>query len=139
MKLLSTLLASITRWFARRRSAAEIVLVLLAVFVGLSSGIGVWLFKQMIDLFQHLAFGVLLPGLRPLGRWSVALLPALGGLLVGGLAHRFIGPERHHGVAGIIESVALAGGRLPFARLPFKAVAAALSIGSGASVGIGCT
>ncbi|MER3457967.1 MAG: hypothetical protein C4309_04405, partial [Chloroflexota bacterium] len=48
--------------------------------------------------------------------------------------HFLIGEERHHGVAGIMEAVALAGGRLRYRRVPVKAVAAALAIGSGASV-----
>ncbi len=59
----------------------------------------------------------------------------LGGLVVGLVVHYFIGEERHHGVAGIMEAVALGGGRLRYRRVPAKAVAAALSIGSGASVG----
>jgi len=34
-----------------------------------------------------------------------------------------------------MEAVALAGGRLPYGRMPFKALASALSLGAGASVG----
>jgi CIC family chloride channel protein len=71
---------------------------------------------------------------------AAALLPAwlppvAGGLVVGLLARALIGPERHQGVAGVMEAVALAGGRLRYWRMPQKAVAAAVSIGSGASVG----
>jgi CIC family chloride channel protein len=106
-----------------------------AVLVGLTSGIGVWLFKRLIDRVHLAAFGGLGPMLAPLGGWTVMLLPALGGLIVGLMLYFFIGEERHHGVAGIMEAVALAGGRLRYRRIPAKAVAAALSIGSGASVG----
>jgi CIC family chloride channel protein len=74
-------------------------------------------------------------GLSQWGGWTVALVPVVGGLVVGLLVFYFIGEERHHGVAGIMESVALAGGRLRFNRIPAKTLAAAISIGAGASVG----
>lgn len=113
----------------------SLVLGALALLVGLTSAAGVWLFKWLIDLFNRLAFVNLAAALRPLGGWVVLLLPVLGGLVVGLIVHFFIGEERHHGVAGIMESAALAGGRLRYKRLPAKAVAAAISIGCGASVG----
>ncbi len=104
------------------------------MFVGLSTALGVALFKLLINLFAQ-AFGWLAALAAPLGPLAFVLLPVLGGLLVGLIAHYWIGPERHHGVAGIIESVALAGGRLRYWRVPAKVLGSALSIGSGASVG----
>ena len=112
-----------------------VVLVGLALVVGLLSGIGVLAFKTLIDIVTEFAFGKVVPALAHWGTWTIALLPVGGGLVVGLLLHFFIGEERHHGVAGIMEAVALAGGRLRYQRIPAKAVAAAISIGSGASVG----
>lgn len=103
------------------------LLALLAIVVALATGGGVWLFKQMIGWAQA--------GSDVLGAWGVVLAPVVGGLVVGVIARAWIGPERHHGVAGVMEAVALGGGRLRFWRMPQKAVAAAVSIGSGASVG----
>ena len=57
------------------------------------------------------------------------LAPVAGGLLVGLIVHYFIGVERYHGVAGIIESVALSGGRLRYWRVSAKTIASAISIG----------
>lgn len=65
----------------------------------------------------------------------IFFIPVLGGLAVGLISHFFIGKERYVGIAGIMESVALGGGRLPYRKIPTKTVAAALSLGSGASVG----
>ena len=113
----------------------SVVLVGIALLVGLTTGIGVWLFKRLIDLLHLTAFDGLGMALNPFGGWTVALLPILGGLGVGLIVHFFVGEERHFGVAGVMEAAALAGGRLRYRRLPAKAVAAALSIGSGASVG----
>lgn len=100
-----------------------------ALAVGLLSGFGVWLFKLLIELI-HNAANVWLGG-----SWLVVLIPVIGGLVVGLLMFFFVGEERYHGVAGIIEAVALAGGRLRYLRMPIKTIASAISIGSGAAVG----
>lgn len=107
----------------------------MALFLGLATAFGVWLFKSLIDWTHALAFDQVGAYLARFGGWTVFILPVIGGLIVGLLMYFFVGPERHHGVAGIMEAVALAGGRLRYWRVPVKAVAAALSIGSGASVG----
>lgn len=125
----------IKSWFNRSQYTELALLGIGALFIGLSSAIGIWLFKWLIDFFTHLWFDQLGLWLEQWGHWTIALLPVLGGVLVGALLHFFIGEERHHGVAGIIEAVALAGGRLRYLRVPVKALGSALSIGSGASVG----
>lgn len=119
----------------RFHPSESMILGALAVVVGLTSAAGVWLFKWMIDLVHQLAFEQIGGALQPLGSWAVLLLPIIGGLIVGLLLHFLIGEECYHGVAGIMEAVALVGGRLRYSRVPVKAAAAAISIGSGASVG----
>lgn len=119
----------------RLQPSESMVLGALALIVGLTSGASVWLFKWLIDLVHALAFEMFGTVLEPLGGWVVVLVPVLGGLVVGLLLYFFIGEERYHGVAGIMEAVALAGGRLRYKRMPVKAIASAISIGSGASVG----
>lgn len=121
----------IDRW----QPSESVVLGAAALVVGLASGGGVWLFKQLIEIVQKVAFEDVGGFLEPLGAWTVFLLPVLGGLVVGGLLHFFIDEERYHGVAGIMGSVALAGGRLRYKVMPFKAVASAISLGAGASLG----
>ena len=125
----------LARWLDRVQPSETVVMFVLAIVVGVTTGAGVWLFKQLIEIANRLFFGVLGGALSPLGGWTVLLLPALGGLIVGVLMYLFVGEERHHGVAGIMEAVALAGGRLRYRRIPIKTVAASISIGAGASVG----
>jgi hypothetical protein len=108
----------------------------LAILAGLFAGIGIWVFKRMIDLANWLTFDLVVGQLAHLGRWYVVLIPILGGLSVGVLTHYLIATERHHGVTGIMEAVALAGSRLRYKRIPVKVVASAISIGSGAIVTI---
>lgn len=135
MRIKSFSPALVSRLLDRWQPSESIILIILALFVGLAGGTGVWIFKQLIDLSHFLMFGKLGVVLSCFGRWTVAFLPMIGGLFVGLAVHFLIGKERYHGVAGIMESVALAGGRLQYRKVPAKAAAAALSIGSGASVG----
>jgi chloride channel protein, CIC family len=128
-------LARLSRWLDHVQPSETVVMFALALIVGFTTGAGVWIFKGLIGIAQHLFFDVLGGALSPLGGWTVLLIPALGGLIVGILMYLFVGEERHHGVAGIMEAVALAGGRLRYKRIPIKTVAAAISIGAGASVG----
>jgi CIC family chloride channel protein len=107
----------------------------LALGIGLASGIGVYIFKFLIDYFNKLFFTDISDILTPWINWGVLFLPILGGLLVGLVRHFFVGEEKYHGVAGIMEATALTGGRLRYNRIPAKTIASALSIGSGASVG----
>jgi chloride channel protein, CIC family len=135
MSNLSTLASKASRWLDRVQPSETVVMFALAIVVGVTTGAGVWVFKQLIEIANRVFFGVLGGALSPLGSWSVMLVPATGGLIVGVLMYRFVGEERHHGVAGIMEAVALAGGRLRYKRIPIKTVAASISIGAGASVG----
>ncbi len=124
------------RWSGRVRGVNDMLLeVGLAVLVGLGSGAGVWLLKQLIELFRGVFFTDLGGLMAPLGGWTVAVFPVLGGAVVGLLVHRWLRREKHHGVAGIMELVALGGGRLKYQLIPVKTLAASLSIGCGASVG----
>src|SRR5215813_12039022 len=100
------------------RPSENMILLALAVSVGLATGAGVWLFRQGIDLFQrtyregllHVIGGVV-------GPFGIVIVLALAGLMVGFCMERFIGEERHHGVAGIMEASALAGGKLRYRRM----------------------
>ncbi|MCC7447470.1 MAG: chloride channel protein [Anaerolineae bacterium] len=112
------------------------LLLALAVAVGITTAGGIWLFRHGFEFFQAIYRESLLDGLlRGLGVWAIIPILALAGLIVGAIMDRFIGEERHHGVAGIMESAALAGGRLRYRRMPIKAGLASFSIGAGASVG----
>lgn len=138
--------------------SADALAVLLAVTVGAGTGAGIILFRKLIALAQSFFFGAVARGMAAHLPWSWAdraalvLPPVLGGLVVGTIVllsgrRRRPSPgstvgspaarpvEIPPGVAGIIEATALAGGRLPYTRAPGRALAAALSIGSGASVG----
>ncbi len=116
------------QWLDRISASQTLSLGGSAVLVGLATGVGVWLFKWLIEVVRGLAFGAV-------QGWMVVLIPIAGGLVVGWVSKYMIGDEKLHGTAGIMQSVALAGGRLHYQKAPVKTVAAILSIGAGASVG----
>jgi len=121
-------MAIFSRFAGRIRNSQTLVFGSSALLVGLTTGAGVWLFKWLIELVRGFAFG-------SVGGFVVALVPVAGGIIVGLLSQYVIGAEKLHGTAGIMQSVALAGGRLHFEKMPLKTAAAVLSIGAGASVG----
>ena len=131
--MLTTLKHASQRYLVLSENAT---LLILAISVGVATGGGVWLFRQGITFFQStFRDGLANTIFHPFGSFAIVLVLALAGLIVGLLVDRFIGEERHHGVAGIMEAVALAGGRLRYQRMPIKAALAAFSLGAGASVG----
>lgn len=122
---------------ARLRSSNSLLLFLVATLLGIVISGCVWLFEEAVVLAHAvfvttLANGILAPGIGSLG---IVIVLAGAGALVGLIMDRFVGIERHHGVAGIVEAVAIGGGHLRYRQMPFKALASALSLGAGASVG----
>ncbi len=132
-----TLSNPVTLFMTRLRKPNSNTLLVLAVILGLATAAAVWLFRQGIDFFNRLFTGFIAGSVfSPIvGSLGIIISLTLAGAVVGLIMERFIGDERHHGVAGIMESVAMSGGRLRYMRIPFKAVASALSLGAGASVG----
>ncbi|WP_207458118.1 chloride channel protein [Azospirillum sp. SYSU D00513] len=117
----------------------RIVLALAAIAVGTLAGGGAILFRHAILLVQHAAFGWgeerLASAAAALPAWRVVLAPALGGLVVGLLVRRFLPEGRPQGVADVIEAVTLRQGRIGMRAGAVSAIASALSLGSGASLG----
>jgi CIC family chloride channel protein len=118
----------LSTWFEKITTSQTLSLGGLALLVGLTTGVGVWLFKWLIELVRGFSSSLV-------HGWMVILPPIIGGVIVGLVAHYLIGDEKLHGTAGIMQSVALTGGRLRYQKAPVKTAAAILSIGSGAAVG----
>lgn len=109
--------------------------VFLALLVGVVSGLGAVGFRYLLDLFHFLFFGAYLGSLSPLGKYAVVLLPATGGLGVGLLVYFFAREARGHGVPEVMLAVSRNGGRIRGRVAIVKALASAVCISSGGSVG----
>ncbi len=119
-------------------------LVALALIVGVGAGAGAIGFRYLIlgltELFSghrdYSAAGhVANPHVPGLGIWFVVLAPVVGGLVYGPLVSRFAPEARGHGVPEVMLAVAELGGRIRPQVPAVKALASALCIGSGGSVG----
>src|SRR6185437_16831721 len=75
------------------------------------------------------------PWLPGLGMACVLIAPVLGGLIYGPVVARFAPEARGHGVPEVMLAVARKGGRIRPRVSVIKALASALCIGSGGSVG----
>ncbi len=117
----------------RFQPSAAAVMLVLAILVGLGSGTGVLLFRWSIDIAQEFYWHQLAVVLSSYNSWAIALIPIIGGLVVSALRLRLQRTEA--GFDNLSNAVAGEGGRLPYAQIPLKTAAAALSLGAGASLG----
>ncbi|MBL8662538.1 MAG: chloride channel protein [Candidatus Odyssella sp.] len=126
-------------WRDEAKRALAPRLLLAAIAVGAASGVAGVAFRLALNGVQWLAFGaggeMLLTALAGVPAWRIALAPALGGLAVGLYFHFVLPGRRLLGPADVIEGVWRHGGVLPVRRTLLGAVANALSLGVGASVG----
>jgi CIC family chloride channel protein len=135
---------------SRRQAAAGALrssqggLFLLAVLVGVGSGLGAVVFRYLISSFTWLATGqsefgqqgrVASAHFSFLGPAFFVVIPVLGGLLYGPLIYRWAREARGHGVPEVMIAVAENGGRIRPQVSVVKALASALCIATGGSVG----
>lgn len=127
--------AVLVRW-RRSPPSEESVLLVTALAVGISTGLGAVAFVWLLDAFQWLFLDWLRTGLEArVGRLGLVAIPALGGLVAGPLIVRFAREAKGHGVPEVMQAIALRGGRIAPQVVVVKAVASAACIGSGGSAG----
>jgi CIC family chloride channel protein len=119
-------------------------LFLLALLVGAGSGLGAVAFRYLIYFFTwaatgHSQFGqqgrVPSAHLPWLGLAFFVVIPAIGGLIYGPLIYNWAREARGHGVPEVMIAVAGEGGRIRPQVSVVKAIASAVCIGTGGSVG----
>ncbi len=117
---------------------------MLALLVGAGAGGGAVAFRWLIKVFTLALSGhsdyaglghVANPHVPGLGRCFVIFAPVVAGLLYGPLVHFFAREARGHGVPEVMYAVARRGGRIAPQVAAVKALASALCIGGGGSVG----
>jgi len=112
-----------------------VFIIVFAVIVGVFAGLGDFAVRWLIEKFSWVFFEQGGQLLSFLGRYYIILIPIIGGLLVGPMVY-FLAPEaKGHGVPEVMEAVAVKGGRIRPVVAFVKAVASALCIGTGGSVG----
>ncbi len=116
----------------------------IAIVVGVGSGLGAVVFRYLIYGFTWLATGqdqfgqggyVGSDHFKWLGLGFLVLVPVVGGLIYGPMIYRYAREARGHGVPEVMIAVAENGGRIRPQVSVVKAVASAVCIGVGGSVG----
>src|SRR5271155_2797829 len=125
------------------RRVSLLTLCLMALGVGIMTGIGAVALRSLIGLIHNFIInGVfkvaydanILEGASRWGNW-VILSPILGGLVVVYLVDRFAPEAKGHGVPEVMDAIFYKRGNIRGVVALIKSLASALSIGSGASVG----
>ena len=125
------------------RRVSLFTLCLLALGVGIMTGVGAVALRALIGIIHNIMFnGVfkmaydanILEGPSQFGNW-VILSPVLGGLVVVYLVQRYAPEAKGHGVPEVMDAIYYQRGNIRGVVAVIKSLASALSIGSGASVG----
>jgi H+/Cl- antiporter ClcA len=116
----------------RFQPSPETIVLFLAVLIGSGTGMGIVTFHYLIQLIHDLMLENLMGAIGIWGAWTLACVPSLGGLIVGLMRWRTqdFGP----GLSSLIA--ASQGTEIKRQLRPVtKMLAAAVSLGSGASLG----
>ncbi len=120
----------------------EYFLILVSILVGAATGVGAHLFFELIEYAQEVAYGngsghgQFGPhGLHGQRWWMLVVLPSAGALLVGYIIHFFAREAKGHGVPEVMDAMYRKGSIIRPRVAGAKAVASALTIGSGGSAG----
>ncbi len=126
----------------RLQPSAETVMLVSAIAVGVISGTAVTLFRKLILFAQELYWHDFAVALSAKWHWAIIFIPMLGALVVSLLRLKLDQTEsRPSGTAQLPATNDIARdtgrdiARSPYLQVPLKTVAAALSLGSGASLG----
>lgn len=118
----------------------EFLLNSLAALVGILGGFAAILFRHLIGFFENLVFhhqigfDLISPLQHELGA-TVIIVPAIGMVIVAYLTHWFAPEAKGHGVPEVIQAVMSRGGIIRKRIVAIKALASAITIGSGGSLG----
>ena len=140
-------------WLRRLRNSAGTAwglnrLLLYAAVVGVFGGLGAQVFTWLLDWgerllsgglagYTHPASGVLHPAphFGPWGVWLIPVVTTLGGLLCGLLVYSLAPEAEGHGTDAAVGAYHFHGGRVRPIVPAVKAVASAITIGSGGAAG----
>ncbi len=102
----------------------------LAVIVGVLTGIAIVLYDHALEFSSEIFFE---PAYN-IHHYYVIFIPAIGGLLVGIISHRFMKKKRYS-IDNVIESATLYGGKMQPRTVFLEVLSSVISLGSGASAG----
>lgn len=139
MKKLFTNLSKKTNQLVNKAKLTEhTFMIIVAIIIGILAGFAAIAIRALIEGISSLSFsgeGSLLENIYNTEWYWILLIPAIGGMIVGPLIYFFAPEAKGHGVPEVMQAILLRGGAIR-PRVAFvKAIASAITIGTGGSVG----
>jgi len=123
-------------FFSKLGFREEYFLTCMAIAIGVATGAGASGFYYLIEKANELSYGHSgSDGLFNERLWMLVVLPAAGALLVGFITYYWAREAKGHGVPEVMDAIHRQGGIVRPRVAVVKAVASALTIGSGGSAG----
>jgi len=123
---------------SRLRGSPYVFMLLLAALIGVGGGLGAVGFRYLIRLVQLVVFGswqYSLDLVRGVPWYVLLFIPAAGLVSIFPFVNWFAKEAKGHGVPEVMEAVALWGGVIRPRIVLVKALASAICIGTGGSIG----
>ncbi|MCP5104155.1 MAG: CBS domain-containing protein [bacterium] len=114
------------------KTSEHLFMIIIPVIIGLLGGLGAIVLRYLIHFFQEILWG----NEQYAAHWlQTILVPAGGAFIVGLIIYFFAKEAKGHGVPEVMEAISLKNGVIRPRVVAGKAVASALTIASGGSVG----
>lgn len=113
-------------------------MIIVAIIIGILAGFSAIGIRFLILEISNLSFGGsgnLLEQIMAAPWYVIILVPVLGAIIVGPLIYFFAPEAKGHGVPEVMQSILLRGGNIRPRVALIKALASAITIGTGGSVG----
>ena len=113
-------------------------MILVAILIGVVAGFSAIGIRALIKFFSQLSFsgpGNLLENIIATPWYLILIIPVIGGIIVGPLIYYFAPEAKGHGVPEVMQAILLKGGQIRGRVAVVKALASAITIGTGGSVG----
>ncbi len=125
--------SKIREYITRRFDTESAKINSIAILIGLLTGLVIGIYEHALQYFNFI-FGMQRGfSVHEFPEYYVIFMPALGGLIVGIISYFLI--RKRYGVDGLIETVALRGGRLNLIDSFLEVFASIITISSGGSLG----
>jgi chloride channel protein, CIC family len=113
-------------------------MIIIAIIIGILGGFAGIGIRAMILWISEISFGGgnnFLENVMNTSWYWILIIPAIGGMIVGPIIYFFAPEAKGHGVPEVMEAILLKGGAIRPRVAILKAVASAITIGTGGSVG----